>query len=48
MEWTKEPFYVQYRSGRPVPVETDQDFLPEAGRIAKAITPRTKAVVVTC
>ena len=29
-----------------VPVETDEDFLPDVGRIADAITPRTKVIIL--
>lgn len=39
-------FYIENHGGRVVPVETDQAFQPDLGRIAAAITPRTKALVL--
>ncbi|MGA2146721.1 MAG: pyridoxal phosphate-dependent aminotransferase [Bryobacteraceae bacterium] len=39
-------FYIENHAGRVVPVETDDSFLPDAGRIAAAITPRTKAIIL--
>ena len=39
-------FYIENHGGRVVPVETTADFLPDPGRIAAAITPRTKALVL--
>jgi aspartate aminotransferase len=39
-------FYISNHGGRMVPVETDQWFLPDAGRIAAAITPRTRAIIL--
>lgn len=37
-------FYISNHSGRMVQVETGEEFLPDAGAIAAAITPRTKAI----
>jgi aspartate aminotransferase len=39
-------FYITNHGGRVVPVETDASFLPDAGRIAAAITPRTRAIML--
>jgi aspartate aminotransferase len=39
-------FYIENHGGRVVPVETDERFQPDAGRIAAAMTPRTKAIIV--
>jgi len=39
-------FYIQNHAGRVVKVETDDSFMPDAGRIAAAITPRTKAIIL--
>jgi aspartate aminotransferase len=39
-------FYIANHGGRMVPVETDASFLPDAGRIAAAITPRTRAIML--
>jgi aspartate aminotransferase len=39
-------FYIENHAGRVVPVETDDCFLPDVGRIAAAITPRTKAIIL--
>jgi aspartate aminotransferase len=39
-------FYITNHGGRMVPVETDETFLPDADRIAAAITPRTRAIVL--
>jgi len=39
-------FYIENHGGRVVPVETSADFLPEPDRIAAAITPRTKALIL--
>jgi len=39
-------FYIENHGGRMVPVETSEDFLPDPGRIAAAITPRTKALIL--
>jgi len=39
-------FYIENHGGRMVAVETDEGFQPDAGRIARAITPRTKALIL--
>jgi aspartate aminotransferase len=39
-------FYIENHAGRVVPVETDEAFQPDLDRIAAAITPRTKALVL--
>jgi aspartate aminotransferase len=39
-------FYIENHAGRVVPVETDDSFLPDVRRIAAAITPRTKAIIL--
>jgi aspartate aminotransferase len=39
-------FYVENHGGRAVVVETDERFLPDVARIAEAITPRTKAILL--
>jgi aspartate aminotransferase len=39
-------FYIENHNGRVVPVETDEHFQPDLERLAAAITPRTKAIVV--
>lgn len=39
-------FYIENHAGKVVPVETGESFQPDVDRIAAAITPRTKAVVV--
>ncbi len=39
-------FYITNHGGRMVPVETDATFLPVADRIAAAITPRTRAILL--
>ncbi len=39
-------FYVENHGGRVVFVETDEHFQPEIDRIARAITPRTKALIL--
>ena len=39
-------FYIENHGGRVVPVETAADFLPDPARIAAAITPRTKALIL--
>jgi len=39
-------FYVENHSGHVVTVETDEQFQPDVARIAAAITPRTKAVIL--
>jgi aspartate aminotransferase len=40
------PFYVGNHGGRVVVVETDADCLPDVDRIAAAITPRTRAIIL--
>lgn len=44
--FSEYPFYVQNHAGRMVQVETDERFLPVVDRIAAAITPRTKAIIL--
>jgi aspartate aminotransferase len=45
--WFSEyPFYIQNHAGRMVVAETDDQFLPDPARIAAAITPRTKAILL--
>ena len=44
--FSEYPFYIQNHAGRMVPVETDENFLPDISRIAAAITPRTKAILL--
>ena len=39
-------FYIANHGGRMVPVETDDSFLPDVERIAAAITPRTRALIL--
>jgi aspartate aminotransferase len=39
-------FYIDNHGGRMVPVETDASFLPGVERIAAAITPRTRAIML--
>jgi len=39
-------FYIANHGGRMVPVETDASFLPDVERIASAITPRTRAILL--
>ncbi|MDR3750591.1 MAG: pyridoxal phosphate-dependent aminotransferase [Terracidiphilus sp.] len=39
-------FYISNHGGRMVPVETDASFLPDVERIAAAITPRTRAILL--
>jgi aspartate aminotransferase len=39
-------FYIANHGGSMVPVETDASFLPDVGRIAAAITPRTRAIIL--
>jgi aspartate aminotransferase len=39
-------FYIDNHGGKTVLVETDDEFLPVSERIAEAITPRTKAVLI--
>lgn len=39
-------FYIENHGGRMVRVETGDDFQPDVARIAAAITPRTKAIIL--
>jgi aspartate aminotransferase len=39
-------FYIANHGGRMVPVETDAAFLPDVEKIAEAITPRTRALIL--
>ncbi|HUI53672.1 MAG TPA: pyridoxal phosphate-dependent aminotransferase [Bryobacteraceae bacterium] len=39
-------FYIENHGGRVVPVETDERLQPDIARIAAAITPRTKALIL--
>lgn len=39
-------FYVENHGGRVIAVETDENFQPDIERIAAAITPRTKALIL--
>ena len=39
-------FYIENHAGRMVLVETDDTFQPDLGRLAAAITPRTKAIIL--
>ena len=39
-------FYIENHGGRVVPVETSERFQPDMARIAAAITPRTKALIL--
>jgi aspartate aminotransferase len=39
-------FYIENHGGRVVTVETDERFQPDIPRIARAITPRTKALIL--
>jgi aspartate aminotransferase len=44
--FSEYPFYVSNHAGKLVQVETDENFLPDVGRIAAAITPRTRAIIL--
>ncbi len=44
--FSEYPFYVQNHQGSMVTVETGEDFLPVVGRIAEAVTPRTKVIIL--
>lgn len=44
--FSEYPFYISNHAGRLVRVETDENFLPDVGRIAAAITPRTRAIIL--
>jgi aspartate aminotransferase len=39
-------FYIANHGGRMVTVETDETFLPDVGKIAAAITPRTRVIML--
>ena len=39
-------FYIENHRGCVVPVETAEDFQPDIARIARAITPRTRAIIL--
>jgi aspartate aminotransferase len=39
-------FYIENHAGRVVTVETDQQFQPDPARIARAVTPRTRALIL--
>jgi len=39
-------FYIENHAGRVVPVETDAAFLPDLARIERAITSRTRAIIL--
>ena len=39
-------FYIENHGGRVVEVETDENFLPDPDRIARAVTPTTKALIL--
>ncbi len=39
-------FYIQNHAGKVVPVDTDENFQPDIGRIAAAITAHTKAILI--
>ncbi|HYW42721.1 MAG TPA: pyridoxal phosphate-dependent aminotransferase [Bryobacteraceae bacterium] len=39
-------FYIENHGGRVIPVETDEHFQPDIGRIRAAITPKTKALIL--
>ena len=44
--FSEYPFYITNHAGVMVPVETDDEFLPDVDRIAAAITPRTRAIFI--
>jgi aspartate aminotransferase len=44
--FSEYPFYIANHGGCMVPVETDAEFLPDVERIAAAITPRTRALIL--
>ncbi len=39
-------FYIENHGGRVVTVETDEQFQPDPARIARAVTPRTRALIL--
>jgi aspartate aminotransferase len=44
--FSEYPFYITNHAGRVVAVETDEEFLPDVKRIAAALSPRTRAVIL--
>ena len=44
--FSEYPFYVTNHAGRMAPAETTADFLPDIDRIAAAVTPRTRAIIL--
>jgi aspartate aminotransferase len=44
--FSEYPFYVQNHAGRMVAVQTGEDFLPDVEAIARAVTPRTRALIL--
>jgi len=44
--FSEYPFYITNHAGRMVQVESGEDFLPDVARIAAAITPRTRAILL--
>lgn len=44
--FSEYPFHLANHGGRMVPVETDTAFLPDVERVAAAITPRTRAIIL--
>jgi aspartate aminotransferase len=44
--YSEYPFYILNHAAQMVPVETDAEFLPDVGRIAAAITDRTRVIIL--
>ena len=44
--FSEYPFYILNHSGRMVPVETDQDFALDVDAISRAVTSRTKGIIL--
>ena len=44
--FSEYPFYITNHAGKMVMVETDDEFLPDVERIEKAITARTRAIIL--
>jgi aspartate aminotransferase len=44
--FSEYPFYVSNHAGRMVPVETNEEFMPDVNRIEAAVTPRTRALIL--
>lgn len=44
--FSEYPFYITNHAGRMVAVETDEEFLPDVNRIAAALSPRTRAIIL--